>query len=243
MKAEQKKNRARQLAAPIGGTSVGLWNRNLLDTNPFPPRMTRRMRWCASFSLTSAVSGTTIQELFGTEAILYLNTARDMQQAAGTHQPYGWTTMSTIYRSYLVKSSTLDFDFVPSPGSSSLLPVVGIEIQPSSESYNLPGKAVSDLQEHPASHIVYLDSTGISKHVTKRFQMHQVEGLTQQQYMDEIDDYGSQTATGNAVKNVLVRMAVANLAGTTTTTVNFLVTVTQDIEFFERIELGASNGG
>lgn len=203
--------------------------------DPFPPRMKRYLTYCTLITLTSA---TTLSQL-GTENVYRLGSLFDPDLTGGTHQPYGFDQMATLYSKYLVRAVSIELS-VQNLSNSAMNGCVGVSVQNSSNTLSLTGLALSDCYEKSTNSIIFSPAIGATAFWKSRVTNHFLEGQKPSVYEADLSDY-SAAITGNPTLTGFLRIALANNTDTTARTCTVIVRLVYEAEFFDRILLAASN--
>lgn len=172
----------------------------------------------------------------GTEYILQLNGLFDPDLTGGTHQPYGFDQMATLYGRYVVHAVTVDIR-INRPVNQ--LNAYVASAQPSNATYVVSGRAIGDLDEQSNTHVEMLDSQGSVGHIRKRFTIAELEGVTENQLRSNLEEYGA-LVTANPVRTPYLRLALANML-TAAQSVQTILRLEFEAEFYDRQILPASS--
>lgn len=214
-------------------TSTRNWLTSYLEYDPFPARAMRKLVWVQESTLSSAA----VAYQFGTENLYRLNDLFDTDQSGGSHQPYGYDTLASLYQRYVVHAVTIDIRV------SQLVNQVSAYVaqaQSSPETFVTTGASVGQLDEQPNSHIEILDSQGRVAHIRKRFTIADLEGVTETQLRANLEEYGALT-TATPTRTPRLRVAFSNMAGTTSIDCRTVVRFEFEAEFYDRKILAASS--
>lgn len=229
-KKSEKKSKASHASEKTSGKGfVAMYK----QPDPYPSTMRTKMVYCHNITILS----NTTQYVCGTEQIYRLNSLFDTDYTGGTHQPYGFNNMKALYSRYLVHATQVEAFFQVKAAQQSC--AVLMSVQPSGTSSSLSSLPMATGMEQSTSRPVFLDTTGITKRVLMKWQIHVIEGITKLQYMDELDDYAADVST-NPTKFPFLRIAVSNQQDTTQSAVYATLMFVFDVEWMSRIILGAS---
>lgn len=213
-------------------TKANNWLSNLMSYSPFPNRAMRRLVWALGSTLTSSATAYNA----GTEYILQLNGLFDPDLTGGTHQPYGFDQMATIYGRYVVHAVTVDIRIIRPVNQMNAYVA---SAQPSNATFVLTANALGNLDEQPNTHVEMLDSQGNVAHIRKRFTIAELEGVTEQQLRANLEEYGA-LVTANPARTPYLRLALVNLA-TAAQSVQTILRLEYEAEFYDRNILPASS--
>lgn len=204
--------------------------------DPFAPFKFCKLNYTTTFGLTTGTTG-----VFGTEKIMAINDLFDpdySNSGANDHQPYGFDQCAALYRRYIVNGVKIQFT-ATNPSADGMC--LGAMVQPASGVYPLTGKYQDAVREAPMSWIRPLNNSG--KQVTGFTQyvnLARLNGLSRQQWGNELDTYGALSTTSPSLLCIL-RMAAASDMGNSGDTVIGRVTLTFYAKFYERIVLPQSD--
>lgn len=198
--------------------------------------MNRLLTWSFLTQLSSAV----VVGQCGTQFALKLNSLNQPSTTGGTHKPYGYNQMAAIYGQYIVHAVEVELAIQASQSQTQPYSIA-IDVQPSNSVFALTGKAMSDIIEQTSGTVVHGDCTGITTYKKFRFPMHQIEGITVAQYLDELDDYSGSTSAGNPTKTPFLNLALSNNWDTTALSASVFVKLRFEAEFYQRTTLASSN--
>lgn len=214
--------------------------RTYVARDPFPSTAMTRSTFCRAFSISTA----TVAFQCGTDVVFSLNGLFDPSSDSNTHQPYGFDQMAALYRNYLVHAVNIDLEISSGPpwNGTAAFPASALAafILPSGSSSSPTGLSVDEVEEKPMGLVEWLDVQGRVHRLRQRTFIADLEGLTRQQYRNEIDDYAG-TSVANPTKNATLKVAVANLGSTAQLTYPMRVRIEYEVEWFNRITLAASN--
>lgn len=197
------------------------------------------MTFCEHLALGSAAT----QWTAGTENVWRLNSLFDPDLTGGTHQPYGMDQMAGLYDKYIVHKCRIELLSVPQPGTAGQLALptsVVYSVQPSSATYSLSAAILQDIAEKPFNAVRFSDLSGTNVHFSTEMNLWDVEGVTKNQYLDDVDQYAALVGA-TPTRTPYLRAAVINLQNTTVVYHSVLVKLTFTAEFFQRTILAASS--
>jgi hypothetical protein len=174
----------------------------------------------------------------GAEQVFRLSSLYDPDFTNAGHQPYGFDQMAALYRKYLVRSVEFEITVV-NPSEDAIL--VAAMIQPSAGSQVLTGNTADTMVERPNVVTKILNNTGEQRIIIRqpKFALHLLEGVSRDQFENDLSDYGADTAT-NPNLTPYLRMAIASLKGDASASVQYMVKIVFSAHFYERIGLGGS---
>ncbi len=173
-------------------TSAANWQVNGRNFNgrqtavqPFPFRYDARLTYGVNVTLsTSGSSPLAVKYRFS------LNSGYDPDRTSTGSQPYQWDQLIAIYQYYIVKGAYVDITFTD-PTIDGLW--VGWSLHPSTNSNDDPaGKDLGQLLERPNYVCMPLNNTGAQTASHRcRIPIHEVFGISQSQYLNQMDTYGA----------------------------------------------------
>lgn len=209
--------------------------RSLRTADPFPKQMVAVHKWAELLTFQTAV-GTKGQ--CGVENVWNLNGLFDPDLSGGTHQPYEFDQMASIYsRNCVLK---VEWEFTMLPGAS-VPDNLCLAILPQGDSTfgGLAGLALSDVVEKTGAQILPLACTGYPTKQRGKVDLATLIGLTKEQYIGQ--DRFNGTSTANPSSPSYLRVAIANMNTTTTRTIDVMCRLQFYVIWFDRIINSASN--
>jgi hypothetical protein len=194
---------------------------------PWPERMTPTLTFALTFALQTGVG----PNVGGTEQIFDLNNLFNPDHTGSSHQPYGFDQLMVLYNRFIVKGIAIEAIIQTAAGTKNQ--AVVISVQPSNATLALTGTALQQMIEKTMDTVLYLDSTGTVRREKFGFPIHVIEGITEAQYADELDDY-SGTDAASPAKTPYLRLSAYNLQDNTQPTVNVTVVLRFKAEFYQR---------
>jgi len=198
-------------------------------TGFFPPRCITFLHYADMFTL----SGATLSAAFGSEYSFRLNSIYDPDFTGTGHQPYMFDQITPFYNRYLVKSANVEIKFSDPQGDGCY---VGVYLKNFTDTSTLANSTISAAMEKPTVFLKPLNNTG-SQVVTyrKNIQMHELAGLTKQQYENNYSHTGALVNQNpNQVPYLSFAVADAN-ASSPALTCRVTISIDYCVEFFERI--------
>lgn len=197
-----------------------------------PARYRASLRYYAKHGLSTGTLG-----LFGAEQTYRLNSLFDPDFSGTGHQPFGYDQLSAWYGKYLVTRARVEIT-VTDPTGDGL--AFGVAVRPSSTTASLASSSIDVAGERQGVMIKCINDSG-EQVKTFKFDLpiHEVFGVTQQEYHGGLADYGAATS---ANPNLVCYLSIAciNLSNATNYSLQALVRITYDCEFYERITPGQS---
>ncbi len=195
---------------------------------PFPNTQRVKMRSVFRTTFTSSATiGTT-----STQQVLQLNSLFEPMDT-NAQQPYGFDQMSPLYNRYKVTACTVTVQLLPTiatPTSSLILMV-----QSPGGGASLSATTIQAAERPNATLLV--TSRGAPAVWKRRFEIHQVAGVSKKEYEANLDDYVADVS-GNPVK--MPTLNIASIAFTATETTGAFITMEFEATFYERIVQAAS---
>lgn len=193
------------------------------------------MRFATGITLLSAA---TTQFQVGGEQVFKLNGIFDPDTTGGTHQPYGMDQMAALYARYIVHRVHVSVRVQNSTGNKT----VGhaFSVQPSTGTTTMTGNSISDVLEKPQGSAIFPMPTGDTVEYEFSANLWDLEGITRAQWLANVEEYAALTSADPA-RIVTFRCGTANTFDNTQTSGIFIVSITYDVEFFDRQTLAASN--
>lgn len=186
-----------------------------------------------NFAFTTGTAGIT-----GTAQEMRLNSLFDPNATGVGHQPYGYDTYSALYGRYKVSAVTVDLLFT-TPGSAADVCCVAL-VQPPSGGLNLTGLTIDRCIEMPQIANAHLSSTGSrTARIRRRFMLHDVFGITKQQFDANVEDYEALISASPA-RAAILAFSVCSYSGAGGQAVSAQLTLCFEVAFFDRIQQGQS---
>lgn len=201
--------------------------RKFLSSDPIKPRMSCKLSYSDSITLTTGTAG-----IYGSEQVYRLNSLFDPDLTSAGHQPLFFDQLSAMYNQYMVRGCKLELTFTD-PSADGL--EVAACIQNSRESYAIASKSPGTLGEQCMTVVKPLNNTG--NQVTKiesYVDLRRVEGVTKTQFEGNLSQYSAVTAASPTLTPYL-RFAVASLRATGGVTCVCNVRLTYYCQFWDRL--------
>lgn len=164
------------------------------------------------FNLTEVI-GAPSTGVIGSEIIIKLNDPWTPNLAGG-NTTYGFTTMSQLYERYIVDAVGIDIEF-SDPSADGMMCFA--MVQRAQGSLSLAGLDNFEAMNQPGCFSGMLNNTGGQTcRAVQQLSIHEIEGLTKTQVLDEMEQYGGTTA-GSPPRRPYLRVGVSNLAGVEST--------------------------
>lgn len=142
----------------------------------FPLRLRTVLPYADQFNM----AGTAFSASFGTEQSFRLNSLFDPDFTGTGHQPYGFDQITPWYYRYLVDAVEINLRFSDPQGDGIY---VGCFLKSFNDTNTLTGATISQAMERPNVFVQALNNTGSQVvNFKKVVKLHQLLGLTQQQY-------------------------------------------------------------
>lgn len=194
---------------------------------PFPTTYKCKLKYVESVVLYTGTAG-----IMGTEQVFRLNSLYDPNFTGTGHQPYGYDQLNGIYKKYMVSGVHIRVTFsAPSLANTAC----GAMIQASQDTVALTGASPDGICERPNAWCRVLNPTGEQVTTFEQYvQLSALEGLSDQQYLAEPDNYGSDVSNNPSLIPYL-RVAAGSFAASAGQAVVAITELTFDCRFFERI--------
>jgi hypothetical protein len=191
----------------------------------FPNTMRQPMSYTERAVLTAATSS-----LWGTAKRYRLNSIYDPDFTGIGTYPYGYSAISAIYANYRVMAVTIDVT-VSEPSADGCL--FAANLCPSNAFTTIAGLDIGTVDKKNTSDVRQLNNTGYQiTRVIKKFRIADLEGLPENQFIAN-PNYSAGIG-GNPSATPWLEICAAAYNGTPT--IDCLVRLTFDVEFFGRIQ-------
>lgn len=212
-----------------GGIASVLKNDNM----PFKMRKNCTLEYVQMISQVTGANTLAIENVFNLS-----NLAKpDFVNAIGTngsHQPYGFDTLTLLYNYYMVNGVKMSVEFFD-PTQSAL--IVGYKIQGT----GVTGLALNVINEQPWNVSKQISTTGSRKIVySKYIPNHLAIGVTKDQYKDDTNNYGANVSTAGGPTNAAYLRLWSCSSTSVATTVQIKVTLKYYCTFWNRNDLTQS---
>lgn len=192
---------------------------------PFPLRMRVKM----SYANTNVISTTNINT-FGTETVFNLN-----QLPTAT---YALTQMKALYNAYRVWGVNIDVTFSNPNDANGIGTFCGAMVQPSQGSVTLAGLAFNNADGKVGCDIRPLNSTGQQLvRIQRYFKIWELETMRYAEWVASADYIANSGGSFAVAAIPTVRIAIANDATVAVNSCTFMMRLTYDVEWFNRVEL------
>lgn len=173
--------------------------------DPFRQKMFVKLIYTDRITLPSPTGGPI--GYFGTEKIYALNSLYDPDVSGVGHQPYGFDTMSALYRKYKVNGCLVELTFSDPSADGT---VVAATIQPPAGTKVLQNEDVSEVKERPYTFTRSINDSGSqNKYVKSYVPIAALSGLTPLQFKSDMDIYAANMGANPAAIPKL-RIAASN---------------------------------
>lgn len=167
-----------------------------------------------------------------------LNSIREPLSGNLTHAMLGKDELSELYRSYKVHGVKIDITFYD-PATDGMACVM--YLQNPEQTYSIVTKEIYKLEEKGGCDVIYLNNSGSQKkRIVKYLPMYKLCGVTKLQHESNTEDFHGDMG-GNPAKMPKLHIGVANMAGNTSETCNFVVRLTFYGKAYEKRTLTASD--
>lgn len=166
----------------------------------------------------------------GTSAIIQyrLNSVYDPAVAVGGNQPLQYDTLTALYSTYLVHGAKVMITFT-NPSADGMY--VGYRVRSSYNTTVSSGVSIPRFKELSDQQLVPVNNTGAQvRTLTFYVPIHQVLGVTKQQYKNDYTIYGASTAANPSMTAFLDIVAFSTIAGNTDT-VRYSVKIVYYVQF------------
>lgn len=169
---------------------------------------------------------------FGDSLNLRVNNAYD--PILGTHQPYGWDQMASLYRYYKVVGMTYKITGLAFPDKNLVLAVRPV---PVNENLSIANTGLATVAERPGTKLAFAQLGGPIPTIHGTVDIPKQLGISQEQFDADVSQY-SAPVTAAPPRYAYVQIAVC---GTDITTfMQVLIEVTYTINYWQRITQAAS---
>lgn len=197
-----------------------------------PARYRTTLRYMAKHGLSTGTLG-----LFGSEHTYRLNSLFDPDFTSTGHQPFGFDQLSVWYDKYLVTRARIELTVTDPTGDGLAL---GVAVRPTSAASSLTGQTIDVVGERQGVMIKCINDSGEQvKTLLFDLPIHEVLGITQQEYHGALDSYGA-SVSANPLLVPYMSLAVINLSNATNYSAQVLVRMSFDCIFYERKVPGQS---
>lgn len=188
-----------------------------------------------------ALNPSVTQNLMGVAQSYRLNSLYDPELTGGGSQPYGFDTMATIYQRYKVRSVIIDAELV-SVSNGDETGFVSVLVPSNTTLPTLAGASTDSFIDKPFTIITLMnsrDSPSGKYHYRQVVDVARLDGLTALQFDADVSNY-SAAVTADPTNTPRLTCAVANISTTTQFACTLKITLTFDVEFWDRTILAQS---
>jgi len=176
-----------------------------------------------------------------------MNSVQDPDVTNTGHQPYGFDTFQTLYNRYKVTRFEFVAELVQPPSTTNYSGnvIVAVGIQPPDATLTMTGENYFLNSEKPGvTTTAFLRAPESIGHqiVSGSYNIHDVVGITRQQFDADVEDYSALIANNPArVPQLKFAIAAGNAAsGNPTTSCNLFFRLVYHVTFWDRIALSSS---
>ena len=201
--------------------------------SPFPLKMFAKLPYCVEFATSANGSvGTTS----GTEYVINLNDLFVPQQSS--HQPYGFNTLESLYRRYMVRAVWIDV-VATTTATDIMYPIIGIQQPEATFTSTALSSAASKCGEKPGwmSGMITYSGSNATMRYSRRFTMEQLTGLSRTQIETDFLDFSALCTASPARRP---RLCCNNSSIAASGAVYWTAKLVYEAEFFERKTLTQS---
>lgn len=193
-----------------------------LNPDPFPQKWNTKMTFSQRFAVPVPLTGS------ASEIDVRLNSVFDPIFLGTGKQPLYYDQISFLYRKYIVKSCHTRLVFT-NPQADGIYVVVAAGFD------NFGALTVGDLAERPYTKIMYFNNSGEQKNLfEENLKPHKVLGLTERQYMGDIDLTGAATFA-DPTKVAFLRIGAGNVDPLSVASqIECVIHLTYDVQFYDR---------
>lgn len=199
-----------------------------VSRSPFPAAWDALMSYTENIVLTGGSAG-----VMGTEFIFAINDLFDPNYSGSGHQPYGFDTLTPVWKRYLVRAAEVEIQFTDPNEDGEFVAVL---VQGSQGVYPLTGKDIYVVDENPQVTSKFLNNTGSQQASVKTglIPFHAVEGITAQDYKAQADQYGALVSTDPS-RLIFLRVSLGSISGSSSSVCHALVRIRMHAHFYDRV--------
>lgn len=201
--------------------------RAFVANDPFRPRMNVKLTYTQNFVLTTGTAG-----VFGSSQEFSLNSVYDPDITGTGHQPYGYDSMSSLYKRYKVNGCLMKCTFEdPSDESATL----GIMVKSPSQSDSISSLTIQQAKERPMCVTRTLMNSGKQQtRINSYFPMATVFGWTKEQFHGDMENTTA-AVSGSPGSQPKIEFAVAQTRGVSGYSAVVELKLIYFVTFYERI--------
>lgn len=193
-----------------------------------PEAATVRLPYAYSSTQANGASAWT----FGDVLNLRVNNAYD--PINGTHQPYGWDQMASLYRYYKVVGCSYKITGLAYPDKNLVLAVRPV---PVNENLSIANTAFDTVHERPGTKLAYAQFGGPIPSISGVVDIPKQLGISREQFEADVSEY-SAAVTAAPSRYCYIQVAVA---GTDTTSfMRVVIECTYTVNYWQRVTQAAS---
>lgn len=202
------KKKLRNAIKSANSTPVGVMN-NWSMKMPFKPNFSCVMRYSQTFTLSTGTAG-----VMGTEQVMRLNCIFDPDYTGSGHQPYGYDSITPLYKGYRVNAVKATLIWSTIGGTSDVM--CAYSFYGNQGGLTLTGTTCDQCTERPAVSTTYLSPSGNTRTVEQNIYipLNKVFGVSKKEYNSD-DAYGSENVASSAepTKQAFLAISVGSPSG------------------------------
>jgi len=202
--------------------------------NIFPSRLVRTLRYAETFQLTTGAAG-----VVGTVALMRLTSLFDPNQSGVGHQPYGYDQLCALYSRFLVLKCKVTL--IASNVGATADEMIIWKLNSSYGYLDPTGFTLDRCVEAPQFGTGLLGPSGTDRTMRTSFEVLPwvVQGVSQQQYVNEFSTYGHSIG-GNPTEVPTLAVGVGSPTGTAAVAATVQIILDFTVECTEPIQLAQS---
>jgi len=197
-----------------------------LSMNVLPRSFMAKLRYAETFSLSTGAAG-----IIGSVQVMTLNNVYDPNQSGTGHQPYGFDQLANFFGYYIVHRTRWRLLATTIGGTAEVC--LAYQVYPAVSGVTIAGHSTDAATEKAAVTTLPVGSSGVvrSRMAEGVSEPHRILGITKQQYLDNLDQYGAAVTAGPTV-GAYLEIGVGSYSGAASETLAVQVVLDFDVEFY-----------
>lgn len=192
---------------------------------PFP----RSKDYNLTFAYTGNLSTGTTQLVYGDEQVWRLNALFQPNVGAETLQPLYFDQLTALYQRYRVDAVKIEIQWFTSEATHTV--ACAFKVANSDDAVTITGKTSRYIDAMPLTDAIVIAPAGEHEY-KQHLPMHTMRELEGEKFFTQGDSYSAQV-TANPTNSPLLRLAVAPMSSTSSSTVQYRLWITYKTHFYE----------
>lgn len=197
-----------------------------LTMNVLPRSFMAKLRYAETFSLTTGAAG-----IIGSVQVMTLNNIYDPNQSGTGHQPYGFDQLAAFYGYFVVHHTKWRLLATTIGGTPEVC--LAYQLYPAVSGVTIAGISTDAATEKAAVTTLPVGPSGVdrARMIQGESDIWKILGITKQQYLDNLDQYGAAVTTGPTV-GAYLEFGIGSYSGNAGETLSVQVVMDFDVEFY-----------